>query len=249
MSLRTVPGMINVKTPIGSAVAEFNRARASQMSAIKEGWTAGEAHVDKAKPVEPVANVAEPKTKEVENTCPSPETKLNKPEVKVNCSCKAIPKEKYGPRAEVRGQNPNSIYDGNAPHVVEGWRAKNTSKTVKAIVIVLIIVVAIMLIACIMMKSIKPKHPIIFSRIIGVNALAPPAETSTEPITYPEVPVVDGELLFGGKKAKKSKKSKAKKCTCGKCPVCLKKAKKSKKAKKTVRKLNEVYSADDEELI
>ena len=40
MSLRTVPGMINVKTPIGSAVAEFNRSRATQMPKVKEEWVA-----------------------------------------------------------------------------------------------------------------------------------------------------------------------------------------------------------------
>lgn len=261
MSLRTVPGMINVKTPIGSAVAEFNRSRAAQMPKVKEGWTVGAAaQANKGSIPKTKVYVETPKesTRPEDNIavhqkgygakdrlpisceCEGTEKRLSS---NINCSCKTKPKESYGPRAEVRGQNPNSIYSGNAPHVVEGWRAKNTRKTVKAIVIVLIVVVVIMLVACMLMKMMKPKNPVIFSRYVDLDALASSPSTST--IKYPEVPIVDDMLLFGGKKAKKS--------SPGKRSYGLgKKVKKSMKRegkKKAIRKLNEVYSADDEELI
>ena len=319
MSLRTVPGMINVKTPIGSAVAEFNRSRAAQMPAVKEGWTPrgtelntnisgrSSSGIPMKSPklnstsltssnfsVPSNANVQEPsmmvdvptEAKMIDDSyrttarpaCPKTNdghvvlinTKRNSPYSvkdedkrlpvhctcrdrtsrlngaagkKLNCSRETMPRtrETYGPRAQVRGQNPNSIYSGNAPHVVEGWRPKNTRKTVKAIVIVLIIAVAILLIACMLMKSMKPKHSIVFSKYPDMDSLM---RSSQAPISPYSAPTIEGELLFGGKKAKK-----AKKCSCGKCPYCLKnKAKKAGK-KKTIRKLNEVYSPDDEELI
>ena len=266
MTLRTVPGMINVKTPIGSAVSEFNRMRAAQMPEVKEGWAIGataktshEGNTSKAKvkidtprkvaSTESTQNEAAVQLKGIRDkdrlpiSVPRRDTE-KRHNLNINCSCKTMSKESYGPRAEIRGQNPNSIYSGNAPHIVEGWRAKNTRKTVKAIVIVMIVAVVIMLIACMLMKMMKPKNPVIFSRYVDLNALASSPSTSTA-IKYPEVPMVDDVLLFGGKKAKK--------CSCGKCPYCLgKKAKKSKKRegkKKAIRKLNEVYSADDEELI
>lgn len=269
MTLRTVPGMINVKTPIGSAVSEFNRMRAAQMPEVKEGWAMGatvktshEGNTSKPKVKigtskkvtypESTQNEVPVQLKDIRDkdrlpiSVPRRDTE-KRHSLNLNCSCKTIPKESYGPRAEIRGQNPNSIYSGNAPHIVEGWRAKNTRKTVKAIVIVMIVAVVIMLIACMLMKMMKPKNPVIFSRYVDLNALASSPSTSTA-IKYPEVPMVDDVLLFGGKKAKKTKK-----CSCGKCPYCLgQKAKKSKKRegkKKAIRKLNEVYSADDEELI
>ena len=273
MTLRTVPGMINVKTPIGSAVSEFNRMRAAQMPEVKEGWAMGataktshEGNTPKSKVKFGTSKrVAYPECTQNEATVQHKTSRSNdrlpisggyarkRPSSNNNCPC-TKPKESYGPRAEIRGQNPNSIYSGNAPHIVEGWRAKNTRKTVKAIVIVLIVVVVIMLIACMLMKMMKPKNPVIFSRYVDLDALASSPSSSTA-IKYPEVPMVDDVLLFGGKKAKKCScgkcpdclKQKAKKCSCGKCPSCLKQ--KAKKSKKAIRKLNEVYSADDEELI
>lgn len=237
MSLRTVPGMINVKTPIGSAVAEFNRSRATQMPKVKEGWAMGA-----AAPTTQVNDKGSMPKAEVKVEVPQKDngSKDPLPISNTKCSCKTKPKESYGPRAEVRGQNPYSIYSGNAPHVVEGWRAKNTRKTVKAIVIVLIIVVVIMLVACMLMKMMKPKHPVIFSRYVNLNALtsSPPTPIIKYP-DVPEVPMVDGTLLFGGKKDKKAKKSSRGKSL----------GKKGKGEKKVIRKLNEVYSADDEELI
>lgn len=265
MSLRTVPGMINVKTPIGSAVAEFNRSRAAQMPKVKEGWAMGATAQanDKGNMPKAVVNVETAKETTypqdkvavqqkgyggknrlpISGECRGTEKRLQRPSSSNNCPCKTKPKESYGPRAEVRGQNPNSIYSGNAPHVVEGWRAKNTRKTVKAIVIVLIVVVVIMLVACMLMKMMKPKNPVIFSRYVDLDALASSPSTST--IKYPEVPTVDGMLLFGGKKAKKSSPGK-RSYGLGKK---VKKSMKNEGKKKAIRKLNEVYSADDEELI
>lgn len=265
MSLRTVPGMINVKTPIGSAVTEFNRSRAAQMPKVKEGWTMGAAAQANDKGSMPKAeDIVATAKKTTYPKCPQDKINVHqkgyggkdrlpiscecevtekRSSSSINCPCKTEPKEYYGPRAEVRGQNPNSIYSDNAPHVVEGWRAKNTRKTVKAIVIVLIVVVVIMLIACMLMKMMKPKTPVIFSRYVDLDALASSPSTST--IKYPEVPTVDGMLLFGGKMAKKSSPGK-RSYGLGKK---VKKSMKNEGKKKAIRKLNEVYSADDEELI
>lgn len=250
MSLRTVPGMVNVKTPIGSAIAEFNRSRNAVTPEIKEGLIhpATDLHAEKrARMTKEMEAKSLAATKDQISGSSKKESCKSTP--KCNCNLNEKKQESFGERAQVRGQNPNSIYSMNAPHIVEGWKPRDTGRTVKAALIVLIIVVAIMLIACMLMNSFKPKSTFTLTKINAYPDI--PDEPKFTPIEPP---------LFGGKKAKKSKKSKkckcgkcehclkkkAKRCTCGKCSKCLKR--KAKKAKKTAKRLNEVYT-DDEELI